>query len=76
MVINQSACENKNHNIKTASGSIQVNHTLADSARIQVGWSVGAGGYTLRTEFFCLRSERLDLRMASMTAYQWRSSLH
>ena len=57
MVINQSACENKNHNIKTASGS-------ADSAQPEVDWPVGAGGYTLRTEFFCLRSERLELRMA------------
>ena len=64
MVINQSACENKTHNIKTASGSIQVNQTLADSAQLEVGWPVGAGGYTLRTEFFCLRSERLELRMA------------
>ena len=57
MVINQSACENKNHNIKTASGS-------ADSAQLEVGGPVGAGGYTSRTEFYCLRSERLDLYMA------------
>ena len=64
MVINQSACENKNHNIKTASGSIQVNQTLADSAQLEVGWTVGSGGYTSRTEFFCLRSERLELRTA------------
>ena len=64
MVINQSACENKNHNIKTASGSIQVNQTLADSAQLEVDLPVGAGGYTLRTEFYCLRSERLDLYMA------------
>ena len=32
MVINQSACENKNHNIKIASDTIQANQTLADSA--------------------------------------------
>lgn len=64
MVINQSACENKNHNIKTASGSIQVNQTLADSAQLEVDLPVGAGGYTSRTEFYCLRSERLDLYMA------------
>ena len=76
MVINQSACENKNHNIKTASGSIQVNQTLADSAQLEVDLPVGAGGYTSRTEFYCLRSERLDLYMAWMTEYQWRSSLH
>ena len=53
MVINQSACENKNHNIKTASGSIQVNQTLADSAQLEVDLPVGAGGYTSRTEFYC-----------------------
>ena len=64
MVINQSACENKNHNIKPAPGSIQVNQTLADSTQLEVGWPVGAGGYTSRTEFYCLRSERLELRMA------------
>ena len=57
MVINQSACENKNHNIKTASGS-------ADSAQLEVDWPVEAGGYTSRTEFYCLPSERLELRMA------------
>ena len=64
MVINQSACENKNHNIKTPSGSTQVNQNLADSAQLEVDWPVGAGGYTSRTEFYCLRSERLELRMA------------
>ena len=64
MVNNQSACENKNHDIKTAPGLIQVNQTSADSAQIQVGWSVEAGSYTSRIEFYCLRSERLDLLMA------------